>query len=156
MLVKMCLHRNRKACATIGLILTVVWMLTTSRCCSIGLSNARCKEPFTQYNLLSNRLSNRCRPIMYTSIQPVVKPVWQPVWQPAVSCKRGIRVVILEMTRQWRCYTTVQTTNICDLSNRVVSHRLFRTTVNVIHLLFAFFKCDLSCSCTADDFCTLP
>jgi len=30
-----------------------------------------------------------------TGCQTVVKPVWQPVWQPAVSCKLGIRVMII-------------------------------------------------------------
>jgi len=32
--------------------------------------------------------------IVYTNIQPVVKPVWQP----AVSCKQGIRVLVLRST----------------------------------------------------------
>ena len=74
----------------------------------------RLKAPFTRYNLLSIRLSNRfdnrlhrvykhstgCQTRLTTglttgwmfvyTIQPVVKLVVQPLRQPVVSCKRGL------------------------------------------------------------------
>jgi len=82
------------------------------RLCSIY--SCTYKTPFTQYNLLSNRLSNTVwQPVgqqvvsciqtsnrlsnplatrwmfVYT-MQPVVQPIVEPVWQPVVSCKLGI------------------------------------------------------------------
>ena len=61
-----------------------------------GFHPQNCKSPFTRYNLLSIRLSNRFDNRLNVFVQPgwtnsgcsfntVVKPVWQPVWQP-VGC----------------------------------------------------------------------